>query len=60
MPTYERRYYLTLLINENQRKEEIMEEQSNNVSSSNSKGTRTTRVSGSMLKSKIKSGEISN
>tara|TARA_R110002050_G_scaffold79261_3_gene169328 strand:- start:3977 stop:4159 length:183 start_codon:yes stop_codon:yes gene_type:complete len=58
MPTHERRYYLQLFMNENERKKEVMEEQSNKSTSSNSKGSRNTRVSGQMLKSKLKNGEI--
>ena len=58
MPTYERRFFLTTFINENERKKAKIEEQQINIK--NSKGTRTTRVSGEQLKSKLKSGEIPN
>lgn len=58
-PTYERRFYLDLLINENKRRTEQMEEQRNNMLSS-SKGVRNTKISGEQLKAKLKSGEIPN
>tara|TARA_R110000772_G_scaffold17946_3_gene49870 strand:+ start:31467 stop:31640 length:174 start_codon:yes stop_codon:yes gene_type:complete len=56
MPTYERRYYLKLLIDENTKRNESVREQT----TSTGKGTRTRRVSGDTLKSKLKSGEIPN
>lgn len=56
MPTYERRTYLSLLIDENTKKSEMMEENTIN----NSKGKRTTRVSGETLKNRLKNGEIPN
>ena len=60
-PTYERRFFLTLLINENKKKNEMMEEKMAEAkSSSGGKGTRTTRVSGDTLKAKLLSGEIPN
>jgi len=58
MPTYERRFYLTLLINENNKRSEAVEE--NNQSVSTGKGTRSTRVSGNTLKNQLKSGKIPN
>lgn len=58
MPTYERRFFLSTFINENERKKEKIEQQQMNVK--NGKGTRTTRVSGDQLKSRLKSGEIPN
>lgn len=57
MSVYERRNYLSLLLNENQNIKEA-EEQSLNKTSSN--GSRTTRISGDQLKAKLKSGEIPN
>lgn len=48
-------------MNEFNKKKEIQEEQIENLKSmSSGKGTRTTRVSGDQLKSKLKSGEIPN
>lgn len=59
MPTYERRFFLTTFINENEKRKEHMEEQQNNMTSGG-KGTRTTKISGEALKSRLKSGEIPN
>ncbi len=56
MPTFERRTYLMLLINENNKKNEQMEEMNN----TSSKGRRSKRVSGEALKNKLRSGEIPN
>jgi len=58
MPTYERRFYLTLLINENNKRSEAVEERNQSVSTG--KGTRSTRVSGNTLKNQLKSGKIPN
>lgn len=58
MPTYERRFFLTKFIEENERKKEQIEQQQQNVG--NSKGKRTTTVSGEQLKSRLKSGQIPN
>jgi len=60
MPTYERRFFLSLLTKEaNERKEEVerMKEETK-TRNSGGKGNRTTRVSGDALKSKMKNGEI--
>jgi len=59
MPTYERRFFLTTFINENEKRKEQIEEQQSNTTS-NGKGTRTTKVSGDQLKARLKSGEIPN
>jgi hypothetical protein len=58
MSVYERRNYLSLLLNENTKKTEMIEEQNQNIKSGN--GSRTSRVSGEALKSKLKSGQIPN
>lgn len=59
MPTYERRFFLGLLNKEAKEREEKMEEIKNNQkASSNSKGSRTTRVGGEALKTRMKSGDI--
>lgn len=60
MPTYERRYYLSLFIRETQKKQEFLEETNQNNVNKNSKGSRTTRVSGDALKNKLMSGQIPN
>ena len=58
MPTYERRYFLGLLTKDYKQKEEQLEEMKAKQTTSNSKGKRTTSVSGDQLKNKMKSGEI--
>jgi hypothetical protein len=60
MSVYERRQYLSHLINENNRKTEAIEEQKEAINNKGTKGTRTTRVTGDQLKAKMKSGEIPN
>lgn len=60
MSVYERRQYLSLLINENQKKSELIEEEQAKYTNKNAKGSRTTKVSGDQLKAKLKSGEIPN
>ena len=57
MPTYERRYFINLLIKQNERKIEYIENEKTNQTST-SKGNRKTKISGDSLKSKMKSGEI--
>lgn len=58
MSVYERRSYLSLLLNENQKKTEAIEDAKNNMKNGN--GTRTTTISGDQLKAKLLSGEIPN
>jgi hypothetical protein len=58
MPTYERRFFLGLLNKEAREREERAEELKNKSQTNNSKGSRTTRVTGDALKNKIKSGDI--
>ncbi len=58
MSVYERRSYLSLLLNENTKKSEMIEEENEKLKNKN--GSRTTRVSGDQLKAKLKSGEIPN
>jgi len=62
MSVYERRFFLNSFIQENEKKKASIEEQQEKekASSSNGKGTRTTKVSGEQLKSRLKSGEIPN
>tara|TARA_R110000803_G_scaffold74903_2_gene139012 strand:+ start:10150 stop:10356 length:207 start_codon:yes stop_codon:yes gene_type:complete len=59
-PTCERRFFLNKLINENEKKQEEAETRINNMNSKGAKGTRTTKMGGEQLKSKMKSGEIAN
>lgn len=57
MPTYERRYFINLLIKQNEKKMEYIEENKANAGS-NSKGNRKSKISGDALKNKMKNGEI--
>ena len=58
LPTYERRYFLSLLTKDIREREEKTEELKTQANNKNAKGTRTTRVSGAQLKSRMKSGDI--
>jgi len=58
MPTYERRYFIGLLTKDTVNRQEKMEEMKEKSQTQNSKGSRSTRVSGTALKSKMISGEI--
>ena len=58
MPTCERRFFLGLATKTAIEREEQLEEMKKNTQNRNSKGGRTTTVSGAALKSKMKSGEI--
>ncbi len=57
MPTYERRFFLGLLTKDMQQRKENADQ---NAQQRQSKGSRTTKISGEQLKSKLKSGEIPN
>lgn len=57
MSVYERRQYLSHLINENNRKTEAIEEQKEAINNKGAKGSKTTRVSGDALKAGLKSGK---
>jgi hypothetical protein len=54
LPVAERRFHLGLLLKRKERSEELQETSTKNKG----KGTRTTKISGAQLKSKLKSGEI--
>ena len=60
MPTYERRFFLNMLIKETKEREEKIEELKENESKSKNtgKGSRETRVSGEALKTQMKNGMI--
>jgi hypothetical protein len=60
MPTYERRFFLSMLSREAREREEANEKLREEMKSKNgnSKGSRSTRISGDALKNKMKSGEI--
>lgn len=53
MPTFERRSYLTLFINEKNKREELIEEAREGVDANGKR-----RISGDTLKNKLKNGEI--
>src|SRR3972149_2383766 len=56
MPTYERRFYLTMFTSENEKRAEKMEEMKS-TNKSGKKGHRISRITGNQLKNKLKSGE---
>lgn len=58
MPTYERRFFLSLLTKDLREREEKMEEMRNQHSNKNAKGSRTTTISGEALKNRFKTGDI--
>ncbi len=62
MPTYERRFFLNMLIKETKEKEERIEEmkekEKETKSKTTGKGSRETRVSGEALKTQMKNGMI--
>lgn len=57
MPIYERRYFLNLKSRDINKQKEHYKEQTQ-TAKSNSKGNRTTTVSGDALKNKMKNGDI--
>lgn len=57
MPVYERRFFINMLLKQHEKQKEIYENQTANATS-NSKGSRKSKISGDALKSKMKSGEI--
>lgn len=56
MPTGERRFYLGMLLKKKHRNDEAAENARRNAS--NSKGSKTTRVSGDALKNRMKNGDL--
>ncbi len=58
MPTYERRFFLGLLMKSNVERQEQIEAQQEQTKTRGSKGSRTTNVSGNALKNGLKSGKI--
>ena len=57
MPVYERRFFLGLLTKDAVEKQERYENMEDNKQT-NSKGSRTTTISGNQLKSKMNNGDI--
>jgi len=58
LPVYERRFHLSLLMKSRQQEQEHIEKQQEKTKSSNSKGNRQSKVSGSELKARLNSGNI--
>ena len=58
MPTYERRYYLGMLTKDFERREEQLEQQKEQQATSGGKGSRTSKISGQQLKTKINNGDV--
>jgi hypothetical protein len=60
MPTYERRFFLSLLTKEAREREEETERMREEIRnrSNGSKGSRSTRISGDALKTRMKNGDI--
>jgi hypothetical protein len=57
MPTYERRFYIDMFKNEMEMRKEHIEEAKNNAKSGG-KGSRSSKVSGEALKSRLKNNQI--
>ena len=58
MPTYERRYFLSLYTKQSIQREEKMEELRQKGQSSGGKGERKTKISGEALKTRMKNGDL--
>lgn len=58
MPTYERRFFLSLHTKNLMEKQEKIEELKEKSTTKGSKGERKTKVSGEALKNKIKNGDL--
>jgi coenzyme F420-reducing hydrogenase beta subunit len=56
MSVYERRIYLSHLLNEKTKTNEAIEAEKEKLNNKGAKGSRTTRVSGSALKEGLKNG----
>jgi hypothetical protein len=58
LPVYERRYFLSLKMKEINEQKEPQEEDRNKQTTKNSKGSRSSTVSGEALKNKMKNGDV--
>ena len=58
MPSYERRFFLSLLTKNRKEQEEKMKEMQEKNQNKNAKGKRQTRVGGDQLKTRMKNGDI--
>tara|TARA_B100000927_G_scaffold258117_1_gene226379 strand:+ start:814 stop:1020 length:207 start_codon:yes stop_codon:yes gene_type:complete len=59
-PTHERKFFILTLINENNKQNEESQKQMERLRNKGAKGTRSSRIGGEQLKSKMRSGEIPN
>ena len=60
MPTYERRFFLSLLTKDIREREDKYKEIQSTHQDSNAKGSRKRKISGEALKSQINNGTITN
>jgi hypothetical protein len=58
MPTYERRFFIGQLTRDSVKREEQMEKAREQNQANNGKGSRTKRISGDALKTRIKNGDV--
>jgi hypothetical protein len=58
MPTYERRFFIGQLTRDNAKQEEQMERAREQNQASNGKGSRTKKISGDALKTRMKNGDV--
>jgi hypothetical protein len=58
MPTYERRFFIGQLTRDATKLEEQMEKAREQSQGNNGKGSRTKKISGDALKTRMKNGEI--
>jgi hypothetical protein len=58
MPTHERRFYIGRLNRDSEIKQEQYEKMKEEQTNKNAKGSRSTKLSGDALKTKLKTGEI--
>lgn len=58
MPVSERRYFIGLLMRDNSRREEEIERAKENQSNNGKGGSRTKKISGDSLKTRMKNGDL--
>lgn len=58
MPTHERRFFIGRLTKDSELKQEQYEKMKEEQTNKNAKGSRSTRLSGDALKTKLKTGEL--
>ena len=57
MAVYERRFFISMLLKQHEKQQEFVDNQTT-TTNPNAKGSRTSKISGDNLKSKMKAGEI--